>query len=221
MVALLYSYISWRGGSLETKVLKDALAIYLLLNTHACGSEHSKSSVGDFPVLHVDKTLSILGLEAKGVKSNISGVVVLPQRPERTKSRLDPSPGCTKCLGNVDGKEEREEHSSRNLRDLVVGNCVVHVHAVGDGRRGLSNKVSDSGHHGNASVHNLSLSQTLRASELDVLGESKRVEETKRSDGSGQAVERLVLIGSPAAQRSQVRMLSTKGAQVTATRRTH
>ena len=121
--------------TLESKSFQDALAIDLLLYAHASSCQHGQTSVAQLLRLHVSVFLGILGLEAKRIESNVAWVIILTKGEEWSKSRLDPAFGSAEGLDDVDGEEEREKDSSRNLRYLVVGNGVVNIHPVRDRRR--------------------------------------------------------------------------------------
>ena len=183
--------------SLKSKVFKNSLSIKLLLHTHTSSSQHGKTSITQLLRLHVGKVLGSLGLQSEGIKSNITGVVCLTKGEERTKTGFDPSSGSTSGLCDVNGKEEWEEDSSWDFEELIVGNGVVDIHSVCDGGCGLSNEVSNSGHHGNTAVHDFGLTKTLDSIDILSLGEAKRIEESKRGDGTGEAVTWLRFIRDP------------------------
>ena len=111
-----------RVSSSETEVFEDALSVDQLLGAHTRGRKHGQTSVLELLRLHVGKVLSVLGLNGRS-KSNVTGVVVFPKREQGSESGLHPAGGGAEGLGDVDREEEGEEDSSRNLRDLVVGDC--------------------------------------------------------------------------------------------------
>ena len=187
--------------SLKSKVLKDSLSIDLFLHTHTGGSQHSKTSVLKFLGLHGVEVLGICWLEAS-TESNVTRVICLTKSEERTKAGLNPSSSGTGGLGNVDGEEEWEENSSGNLGDLVVGNGVVNIHSVCDGWCGFTNEVTKSGHHGNTSVHDFGLTETLDSIDILALGEAKRIEKSEWGNGSGKAEAWGRFIGNPVVEGS-------------------
>lgn len=52
------------------------------LCTHASSANHGKTAVLKFLCLHFSEFGRISGLQAKGVKSNVSGVVVITKLPQ-------------------------------------------------------------------------------------------------------------------------------------------
>merc|ERR1712228_570248 len=160
-------------SKLESKILKDSLSIHLFLYTHTSCCNHRKASIVEFLCLHVRKFSGICWLQAKWVKFDVSRVIVLTQSKKRTKTWFNPSDACTEGLCNVDGEEKRKKYSTRNFRNLVVCNCMMRVHSVRNGRRALPNNVSNSGHHCNTSMHNLSFTKSHHSNKIPILGESK------------------------------------------------
>ena len=126
MKVRFYIYIAFIVRELqslvESEVFEDALSVDQLLGAHTRGRKHGQTSVLELLRLHVGKVLSVLGLNGRP-KSNVTGVVVFPKREEGSESGLHPAGGGAEGLGDVDREEEGEEDSSRNLRDLVVGDC--------------------------------------------------------------------------------------------------
>ena len=160
---------------LEAKVLKDTNSVDLFLHAESSSGNHGKTPVVQFLGLHIGKVSSIGGLKSKRVKANVSGVVVFPKSKEVSHTGLDPSSGCTPCLGKVDGKEKGEQSSSWDIGELVVGNHGV-GESVGNGGGVLSDEVSDNGHHGDTSVHDFGFTESLDSLKVALLLLIKRVE---------------------------------------------
>ena len=101
--------------SLEAKILQDSLTIDLFLDTHPSDCQHGQTPVAQLLLLHAGEIVGILGLEAKGVKPNVAGVVLIAKGEELSNSRLDPAQGSAEGLDDVDGEEELEKDSRWNL----------------------------------------------------------------------------------------------------------
>ena len=77
---------------------------------------------------------------------------------------------------------------------------MVDVHAVGDGGGGLADEVADGGHHGDAAVHDLGLTEALDALEVAAPAEAEGVEVSEGGGGAGKAEAGLGLVGDPAVE---------------------
>ena len=189
--------VDFTSSSLERKILKDGLSVDKLLDAHTSGSEHSKTSVRQFLRLHGGELSSIGRLQSKRIETNIAGVVVFSKGEKRSHSWFDPSLVRSESFNNVDDEEEWEHYTEKgNFRDHVVSDRGV-VESVGDGGGVFTDEVSNGGHHGNTSVHDFCLTDSLDTDEVSVGAESQRIEETERGDGSWKAEARLIGNRSP------------------------
>mmetsp|Transcript_25886 Transcript_25886/g.38053 ORF Transcript_25886/g.38053 Transcript_25886/m.38053 type:complete len:263 (-) Transcript_25886:66-854(-) len=188
---------------LKSKVLKDSLSIDLLLHTHTGGSQHSKTSVLKLLGNHNIKLLRVLRLQAKRIKSNVSGVVVVTKLPQGfgpvTKVWLDPSNSSTPefCRGNRESKEG--ESRCGHLLQLIISRSMN----IERSRNSLSSKVSNSCKHGHTSVHNLGLTVALHFIQCDsALCKSKWIEEASGSKSTGKSVAGKRFVRYPSVDRS-------------------
>lgn len=114
------------------------------MSAHASSSEHGQTSVAQLLGLHVGKSLGISRLQAKGIKSKVSGVVLFTKSEKSSEAGLDPTSVGAKSFGNINGQEEGEQNCSGNVRDHVVGNDGV-IKAVRDRGSVLGKEVSNNG----------------------------------------------------------------------------
>ena len=187
----------------------------LFLYDHSNGSEHSKTTVVQFLVLHDHEVIGIGRLEVQRIEFQITGVVLVVQLCEPCFSiealfflQGDvlvhgfggefPSDLRSKDFGGSNASSQPCEEERSDLVNL----CEMGVGRSGDDSieervEWLGNKVSNNGKHGNTSVGDLSLTESLDFLNGEILGESKRIEITKRGDGTGQARAELVGVGGP------------------------
>jgi hypothetical protein len=59
----------------KSQILKNSLSVYLFLCAHTGSSNHSEASVAELSVLHSGEFLSVIRLESKRIKFNITWVV--------------------------------------------------------------------------------------------------------------------------------------------------
>lgn len=98
---------------------QDSLAVYQLLRPDADGSEHRKSPVVEFFRLHLHLASLVLGHQAKRIKPEVSGLVVLLEVGDaELQGLLDPA-NCVRRGGSgwvvkalpklADGPRSRDE----------------------------------------------------------------------------------------------------------------
>jgi len=168
----------------------------LLLDDHAGSGKHCQTAVAELLLLHGGELLGIGGLEAKGVESDVSGVVAIVELGKPGGSLdilvldhglLGHLPACvgTAELGDGDsGGEEGEEEGSGCLDLGEVGVGGAGDGAVEEGVEILGNEVSDGGEHGDTAVGNLGLTEALDFLDGEVVGKSEGVEVAEGGDGT-------------------------------------
>ena len=183
----------------------------LLLNAHARGGKHSEATVLQFLCLHLGELLGIGGLQAKGVKSNVSGVVVVPEETTEGKVHLllvvvhdglwgcDPALESAAGLADADGNGKREEECGSNFLNLgKVGVGGARNLSSKERVEALADEVADGGHHGDAAVGDLGLAEALHLLQRQFLRKAKWVKLANRGEGAGETVAEFLVIGGPA-----------------------
>jgi hypothetical protein len=189
---------------LSHKVLDDSLAVDKLLCQETRGGEHSNTSVLQFLGLHGEHLLSIIGLQAKRVEAKVTGVVL---RTEKTRLGNGDILGLHETglgaldLGSTNGDGQDAPENGRNLGQVGDGRSTdLGIEKEGRSFDLLTNKESDDGKHGNASVGQLGLAVSLHGGFIGLLGESEGIEETDGGKGAGkllgnEGIERSGLVG--------------------------
>ena len=146
---------------LRRKVFQDSLAVNQFLGKETGGGNHGQAAVLQFLGLQFGEFSRVFGLQAKRIESQVTRDVFLTQKTRLVNGDIlgfDPADFGTDSfgLGNTGTQEEPEDG--------------VDLGEVGDGRSrdfsveknglafdGFSNKETNSGKHGNASVGELGL----------------------------------------------------------------
>ena len=174
-------------------MLEDSLSVHGLLRQETGGGKHGKATVLKLLRYHHVQLLGIFRPQAKGIKSNIAGVVVVAK-----KSGL--------IVGGVGGVDPANLRALRlsgsNEGDDDGVPSAGHLQEVGDGRSGdlafeeggdsldcLADQESENGEHGDAAVGDLGLAVALQGLLVGLGGEAERIEESHRSEGAGHAVD--------------------------------
>ena len=188
----------------------------LFLDNHSHGSDHGKTSVVQFFVGHGLEFLRISWLEVHGIESKIAWVVVVIQLCEpcfsikaffilhgnilfQCISGEFPSNLSTGDFsrGDTSTKPREEERSDVvNLGEVSVGRSSNG--SIEEWVERFSDKVSNDGKHGDASVGDLCLTESLDFLDREILGESERIELSERGDGTRKASAKLLGVGRPA-----------------------
>jgi len=106
------------------KVLNDSLSVNQLLGKESGGGKHGKTSVLKLLGLKSEKLICIRGLQAKGIKSKVSGNVGVTKKT-RLRNRnilgLNPADGGTLLLGSTNGNGQKGPEDRGNLGQVGDG----------------------------------------------------------------------------------------------------
>mmetsp|Transcript_5592 Transcript_5592/g.5324 ORF Transcript_5592/g.5324 Transcript_5592/m.5324 type:complete len:262 (+) Transcript_5592:18-803(+) len=203
-------YILFYSKNLVSANLKESGVSDLLLGDHTDSSKHSKSSVVQFLCLHLSEFLWISGLKSKRIEANISWVVVRTKYSSEGSLDLfllvvfhgldwfNPSNVGTSKFSSRDGSNKPCEEERSYI--LYLGEVAVRRSSDGSSEervKVLSYKVSKGGKHTNTTMKNLGLTESLDLSYWKSLGESERVEVSKRCYGSWKSSAEGLRVGSP------------------------
>ena len=170
-------------------MLKDSLAINSLLGQKASSRKHGKTSVLKLLGNHNIELLGILGLQAKGIKSNVTRVVVGVQCTglvELYFGGVNPTSLGTLQLSEAVSSNDEGIPASGNLAWVGDGRARDgRIEEEGRSLNGLTDEESDNGKHGNTAVGHLGLTVTLEGGLIGLLSKSKRIEEAHGSKSTG------------------------------------
>mmetsp|Transcript_38167 Transcript_38167/g.92061 ORF Transcript_38167/g.92061 Transcript_38167/m.92061 type:complete len:215 (-) Transcript_38167:55-699(-) len=173
-------------------MLDNSLSINSLLGQEASSGKHRESAVLKLLCNHQVELLGILGPQAKGIKSNVSWVVIITQKSGLIVRGIgggNPTNLSTLSLGRTDEGDNDGIPSTRNLGEVGDGRAGdLRIKKEGASLDGLSNEESEGGKHCNAAVRDLSLTVTLQSLLVGLLSEAKRIEESHGSEGARHAV---------------------------------
>jgi hypothetical protein len=180
------------------KVLQDSLSVNKLLGHESSGGKHGKTAVLKFLGLDDLQLLGVGRLQAKRVETDVTRGVVGTEKTglvDRDVLGFDPANGGTGLLSSTNGDGEGDPETNRDLSEVADGGSSDFcIKEEGRSLNLLSDEETESGKHGDTSVGQLSLTVTLHGVFISLLGESERIEESNRGEGtwkilSGEGVE--------------------------------
>ena len=186
----------------------------LLLNAHARGGEHSEATVLQLLGLHLGKLLGGAWLQSKGVKSNVPGVVVVPEETsegsnilslasllsflEGSLLRRHPARESAAGLADANGDRQRKEELGSNLLNLSqVGVGWARNLASEERVEALADEVADGCHHGDAAVGDLGLAEAFHLLQRQFRSKAKGVKLSDRVEGTRETIAEFCVVGSP------------------------
>merc|ERR1712032_349587 len=89
----------------KAKVVKDALAVDLLLHAHSGDCQHCKPPIAQLPILHLCELICIRRLQTKRIEAKVARVVSFPQSKQRPLRRVHPALVRPERLSEVDGED--------------------------------------------------------------------------------------------------------------------
>merc|ERR1712232_1122780 len=190
-------------------ILKQRLLGDLLLYDHTDGGNHRKSSVLELLCLHYGKLVCIRGFQAKGIETDVAGVVVIVQlrQPRLALYFLVFSQGIEgkfptderpSEFGGRDGHRQKRKEKRRDL--LYLSQVRVRRTLDRTSEQGVElfgNEVSQHREHRNAAVRNLRLAVSLDFLNRKILCETEGIELAEGHYGTRESQTELVEIRRP------------------------
>ena len=174
-------------------MFQDSLAIDKFLGHEASSGKHGKATVLEFLGLELKESIGVFGLEAEGVKAEVTRDISLTQETRLVKGHIlgfDPSNLGALLFGDTNGDEQGHPEADGDLGEVGDGGSLDG--GVEEERRTfdlLTDKEANHGEHRNTSVSEFGFAVTLQGGLIGLFGKAKGVEKTDWGEGTGDGID--------------------------------